>query len=511
MSEGSIESNEVKILDKSSITMTSSSNFKANSVVVDDNAKYVSLSDGYTIGDMQISGLHQSMNGGKEIYQMSNLYVGNASTGDSQADFTIDLYARSNANNSADKFVVENNISASEGLEQATINISDWSFKGNLLGSDAPVDRHINLGQIFSGNIADNINFTSTNKEISTPIGMYRLNAHSNGSYSLDMSRFNPQVFRGQITTISQYMNQLNIDDMLFTHSMVLPSFKDETNAGMSSNRYASNNPMFAPYQYSKKDGGMWVKMYGTFEHLQMNNGIGKVGNNAYGTLVGADLGLKELKHGWKFMPTAYLGYNGAHQAFSKVDAYQNGGQIGFLGTWYRNNTIIGGLVYGGIYNNSMSVGGNSDDTFNYFAGFATKVAQNFRIHRDFVIQPNLMAVYNFFGQQNWHTDYGQMGMMSKSLHGINIAPGLNFIWERETFSAYVTVQYMFNVNGAIGGRAGSVVLPHTEMERGYFQYGIGVVKKCTNRVSAYIQAVLRNVGRTGVGFQLGVDVKLGK
>ncbi len=42
--------------------------------------------------------------------------------------------------------------------------------------------------------------------------------------------------------------------------------------------------------------------MYGTFENLQMNNNLGRVGNNAYGALIGADFGLKELKNGWKFI-----------------------------------------------------------------------------------------------------------------------------------------------------------------------------------------------------------------
>jgi hypothetical protein len=488
--------------------MTDSSQISGGNISIDDDSTYTSLANGHTIDSLTISGLHQALNNARETYQMANsLIVGSAT--DSQADFTIDILARSNKRNETDHYNATN-ITANEGLDSATINISDWSLNGDILGYDAPIDRSITLNNIFKGQIT-NVNFTSTDKEQFTPIGWYRLNNASglNGTYTFDLSRYNPQVFRGQVTTVAQWMNQLAIDDMMFSHSMVLPSFKEEI--GMGANRYASANPVYSPYQYSRKDGGLWVKMYGNFENLQMNNGLSRVGNNAYGTLIGADFGLKDLRNGWKFMPTAYIGYNGAHQTFAKVGAYQNGGQLGFLGTWYKNNFTVGALAYGGVYDNSIDVAGHNDSTFNYFAGVSTKTAYNIRLHKDWVLQPNLMLAYNYFGQQNWHTDFGQMGMMSGMLNGVNVAPGLNLIWEKDTFSAYLTVQYMFNLNGAVGGRAGNVSLPHMEMERGYIQYGIGATKKLSERISGYFQAVLRNVGRTGVGFQLGLNIKLGK
>ena len=171
---------------------------------------------------------------------------------------------------------------------------------------------------------------------------------------------------------------------------MTLPSFKDE-DGGMSkammANRYAGAGDLYAPYQYSRKDGGLWFKSYGNFEHLNMNHGL-DVGNNGYGSLIGADFGLKELKNGWKFMPTAYIGYNGAHQYFNRVSAYQNGGQLGLMGTWYKGNFLIGALGYAGIYNNHMTVKNySSEDSLGYFAGGSVKTAYHWRIHKDVVIQ----------------------------------------------------------------------------------------------------------------------------
>ncbi len=505
--------------NNSSLYAGDSSLITGGNMYIDSSSSFHSQANGFVLDEVKHSGMLGAMNAGREDYTVNgDMIIGDALTGDNQADFTIDVHGRSNwtSQHGTDHFIADN-ITEDTGLSSATINIADWGLAGDIFGWDAPIDSHITLENIFRGNISENINLTSTNKEVFTPIGWYQLNNHGGigGTYTLDLTRFNPQVYRGQVTTVAQWMNQLAIDDMLFNHSMVLPSFKDEDGgvaySGMMANRYASTMPQFAPYQYSRKDGGLWYKMYGTFETLQMSQGLGNVGNNAYGALIGADFGLKELRNGWKFMPTAYIGYNGAHQYWAGMGAYQNGGQAGFLGTWYKDNFIIGGLVYGGIYDNSMDVAGRVDSTFNYFAGAATKAAYNWRFHRDWVLQPNLFLAYNFFGQQNWHSDFGQMGMMSGMLNGVNLAPGVNLIWEKETFSIYATLQYMYNLNGAVGGRAGNVGLPHIYMERGYIQYGLGFTKRFTDRFSGYLQAVFRNVGRTGVGFQMGFNFLLGK
>lgn len=503
-------------ITNNSVLNTVNAHITGGNMTIDENSAFVVKNGTFELDKIIASGdgamqnaLIHTMNGERNMSSIGELNIAN------QANFNIDIHARSNQITSNDQFMVGS--MTGDGVAR----IDQWSLNGDILGWDAPIDRNIVLDHIFvdkDGNPLEG-NIEITRDATLTPIGWYQLNQHGSGAgalYSLDMIKFNPHVFRGQVTTIAQWQNQLAIDDMLFTHSMVLPSFKDEdggvASSGLMANRYAATNPLFAPYQYSRKDGGLWYKMYGNFENLNMNlSGLGRVGNNSYGALIGADFGLKELKNGWKFMPTAYIGYNGAHQTYPGVGAYQNGGQAGFLGTWYKNNWIIGGLVYGGIYDNVMNVGGHADNTFNYFAGAATKFAYNWRFHRDWVLQPNFMAAYNFFGQQNWHSDYGQMGMMAGMLNGVNVAPGINLIWEKETFSIYGTLQYMYNVNGAVGGQAGNVGLPQLEMERGYIQYGIGFTKKFTDRFSGYLQAVLRNAGRTGCGFQMGFNFLLGK
>lgn len=403
---------------------------------------------------------------------------------------TIDIAPRGWDN---DKFIIDSLKSDSSGV----LNISDFNFIGL-----APIDRHIML-KVFDANSIKDVNFTATDKEIFTPIGWYNLRSAGGGYYTSNLTRYNPQVFRGQVATLAMYNNQLVIDDMLLNHvSLQSERFLAQ---GQNANKYASVLPQFAPYQYKKEDGGLWFKSYATFETLSMTHNL-NVGNNAYGYLMGADFPAVDLKNGWKFLPTAYIAYNGGHQYFNQVSMYQNGGQGGFMGTFMKNDFIGSILAYGGGYFNEMNVAGYTDKAGNWFAGTAAKLAYNIHATKHFTIQPTAFVSYNIFGKQNWGTDFGAMSMNSGYLNGVNVAPGLNLIYARETWSVYGTLQYIFNINDQIVGRAGNVNLSNIEMRHGYLQYGIGATKTWKDRLNAYLQITIRNGGRTGIGFQLGAQ-----
>lgn len=64
----------------------------------------------------------------------------------------------------------------------------------------------------------------------------------------------------------------------------------------------------------------------------------------------------------------------------------------------------------------------------------------------------------------------------------------------------------MFYINDQVGGKAGNVDLASVEMKHGYIQYGVGVTKTWKDRLNSFFQIVFRNGGRTGVGFQLGLN-----
>lgn len=478
------------------------------------NNSYVELNDENSfIGSGDLNLINSGMRFGADSISMSadNLYMKNSSINtlngwleeheissnmnvNGTNHFGIDVAPRLGNLGESDLFTADKIISDNNG----TINIADFNFVGL-----APIDRQLRFRVFTANQIDDKVNFTATNKEILTPIGYYNLQSAGGGWYTSNMTRYNPQVFRGQVATLASFNNQLMIDDMLLNH-VTLDSERLLAQS-KNANIYVSTLPQFAPYQYKKEDGGLWYKSYVNFENLSLTQGL-KVGNNSYGSLVGADFPVIKLKHGWRLMPTAYIGYNGAHQTFNGVGMYQNGGQGGLMGTFMKDNFIGSVVAYGGGYNNEMSVAGNTDRTGNWFAGTAAKLAYNFHPTKHFTIQPTAFMSYNIFGRQNWGTDFGSMSMNSGLLNGINVAPGMNFIYAKETWSVYATFQYMYNINEQVGGRAGNVDLASVKMEHGYIQYGLGVTKTWKDRLNSFFQIVFRNGGRTGVGFQLGLN-----
>lgn len=390
---------------------------------------------------------------------------------------------------------------------------------GGINFTTSPIDRNVqfdisNVLTDSQGGHGNWITLPDGGVIANSAMGQYHITASSAGSPILNAAllNLNPQQYRGQVATIASWQNQLIVNNLLFDHmNLVTRQLMDEER---TANKYAAAIPFIDNYQYSIKDGTLWYKAYGAFETLSMTKGL-NVGNNAYGSLIGADFPLINLKKGWKLVPTAYIAYNGGHQHFNGVSMYQNGAQLGLMGTAYKGDFMTSLLAYGGGYANDMSIrgqyGSGNDNTGNWFAGVASKTAYNIRLPHDFIIQPAFMAAYNAFGQQNWGSNFGTMSMSSGMLNGLNVAPGLNFIWQKKTFSIYATTQLVYNVMGGVDGKAGNIDLGYVRMRHCYFEYGLGVMKKFKDTFSGYLQFTIRNGGRTGIGFSGGLNWKVGK
>ncbi len=450
-----------------------------------------------TSGDSTLSLLGGSAN---QIVVNRDFIVENVKDG--QLPISFDYDPRGNR---LDEIVVNGNYDSDSPLLITGINFitspQDYTF-------DLSADRLFNISGTGEPEYAE------TSFYANTAMGRYFITGGGAAGSDLfgNLVYLNPQQYRGQVATIAAWQNQLLVNNLLFDHmNLVTRKLMDDEK---TANKYAAAVPQIDPYQYSIKDGSLWYKAYGAFETLSMTKGL-NVGNNAYGSLIGADFPLINLKHGWKLVPTAYIGYNGAHQHYNGVSMYQNGAQLGLMGTAYKGDFMTSLLAYGGGYGNDMTIRGGfgnaSDNTGNWFAGVASKSAYNIRLPHDFIIQPTIMAAYNAFGQQNWGSDFGVMSMSSGMLNGLNVAPGVNFILQKKTFSLYAMAQLVYNVMGGVDGTAGNIDLGYVRMRHCYFEYGLGAMKQFKDRFTGYLQFTIRNGGRTGIGFSGGLNWKVGK
>ena len=343
---------------------------------------------------------------------------------------------------------------------------------------------------------------------VNTYIGNYQMIPSSaKGAFEMVLVDHNPEIFRGQVAADVIYANQQVINNQLFDRMVysILPYFN-----GRCTNKTASadTTTMYSPYQYSMTDPGLWLKPYANFETIHMTHGLGRVRNNAYGAMVGADFA-KAQWGSWTFIPTAYIGYNGGRTTFNGVGMWHNGGQAGLMGTLTNGNFITMANIYGGGYYNSMDVHGFKDDNALWNAGTASKTMYNIHLPGDFILQPTLYLAYNYVGASSFTGGFDGFRHKVGPLNAFSVAPGLNLIWQKETFSIYAIFQAMFNVGASVSGVVAEVDLPHVGIRDPYFEYGLGASKYFLDRFSGYGQVVARSGSRKGVGFQLGLNLKI--
>ena len=448
-----------------------------------------------------LSGSHLSFVDGENI-QLNNLTVsGNSSFGiknekgqtvtldsltiDGENNFDMDLQG---AAGDGDLFVIK------DLKGSGTINVSDFGFAGSV-----PTTRQVDMQLFQVENGGEGVSFNSTSGAVSTPLGDYILQSLGNGSYRATLDKLNPDVYRGQASTLAMYNNQLEIDDMILNHAIVENGFGQQAAAQSKADRTRLN-----------EDGGLWSKAYYHDGNMDLSRNL-DMDTTAYGLFIGADLPMTDLGCGWNFVPTVFAGYNGSKQEYNDIDMKQNGGQGGVMGTFAKNDFVTSVMAYAGGYSNKMKGHGYEDSTHNWFVGTAAKAAYNWHVADQVVVQPTAFVSYNTFGKQDWTTQFGNMNMSTDTLNGFSVAPGINVIYAPKTWSTYASLQYVYNVNNKVGGRAGTDVdLPKLKTDNGFVQYGIGATKMLGDQWNTDFRVTAESGGRTGVGFRLGIEYLFG-
>lgn len=417
-------------------------------------------------------------------------------TGRTNLAFDADL-----TNNRIDAIASANTVSTNGSLNISSINML----------SDA--NQHVTSLNIADSNIKNYINLDIN--RVLGPIYKYDVNYNQSlGQINFvelnnSLNDLNPAVLSSSVATnIGGYITQLNTYQQAFFNMdmiMCLPKMVREEEK--FANRYASadtNSPMvFSPLFTPEESKGLWYRPYTTFERVPLVNGP-TVSNIAYGSIIGGDTDLIQLKHGFDGVFTLYAGYNGSHQTFDSVGIYQNGGVIGATGSFYKGNFFTGITANVGS-NGGVASNMYGEDTFTLLtAGLASKTGYNWELLKGkFIVQPSFLISYTFVKTFDY-TNAAGVSITSKPLNAIQLEPGLKLICNlKNGWQPYLSVSMVWNIMDQSRFYANDVALPPLSINP-YVEYGVGVQKRFGERITGFAQAMIDNGGRNGIGFTLG-------
>lgn len=331
---------------------------------------------------------------------------------------------------------------------------------------------------------------------------------------------FNPSVLApsvasqaGANATMNQTFNYAfqNSDNFMTIPYLERVAIKTANRYALSPTGDATDVGTFSPlFDAQNETSSAWVKPYASFENIPLKNGP-KVSNITYGTLVGFDTPIKSIKHGWDRTWTGYIGYNGASQRFSGVDATQNGGLVGGTLTLYKGNFFNATTVSSGaIVGDNRTMYGTDNYTM-LMAGVGNKTGYNFEFKEGkIIIQPSMLLSYTFVNTFDY-TNAAGVKIKNDPLHAIQIAPGVKFIANTKNgWQPYIGVNMIWNLLDKSKVSANDVRLPEMSIKP-YVQYGVGVQKHFKDRYMAFGQAMIQNGGRNGISLTAGFRWAIGK
>ena len=331
---------------------------------------------------------------------------------------------------------------------------------------------------------------------------------------------FNPSVLApsvasqaGANATMNQTFNYAfqNADNFMTIPYLERVAIKTANRYALSPTGDATDVGTFSPlFDANAETSSAWVKPYASFENIPLKNGP-KVSNITYGTLVGFDTPIKSIRHGWDRTWTGYIGYNGASQRFSGVDATQNGGLVGGTLTLYKGNFFNATTVStGAIVGDNRTMYGTDNYTM-LMAGVGNKTGYNFEFKEGkIIIQPSMLLSYTFVNTFDY-TNAAGVKIKNDPLHAIQIAPGVKFIANTKNgWQPYIGVNMIWNLLDKSKVSANDVRLPEMSIKP-YVQYGVGVQKRFKDRYMAFGQAMIQNGGRNGISLTAGFRWAIGK
>lgn len=380
-----------------------------------------------------------------------------------------------------------------------------------ILFTDAdPLIGNVNLGSganIVEGKLykysVDQVTQTGTGAD-GTPAGEYFIFNEIGNS---DSSLVGPVAAQGAFLLMENLYRQsfANMD-------MVTLMTPEQRMAWKMRNKYANagyHTGVYAPNVIPEERDGWYMRPFTNFENVPLKGGP-KVSNVSYGSLFGGESDIIELGHGWDGNFSLFGAYHGSHQAYNGVSIWQNGGTIGGVATAYKGNFFTGVTANIGASAARATHAFGTDDFPILMTGAAWKSGYNWGLfNHKLIIQPSYMMSYTFVNVFDF-TNGGGVRITQDPLHAIEIIPGIKIIGNlKNGWQPYLGVNMTWNIMDKTKFYANEVALSQLSVKP-FIEYGVGLQKRYGDRFTGFGQAMIRNGGRNGIAFTLGLRWALG-
>ena len=432
-------------------------------------------------------------------FNLQNNEIDNINFGNLNLNGKANIYADVNLNtNIADR------INAASVSGSGSLNLARITLEGT------PKEAFVSI-PFADSVLKDYVNYSPSS--IQTPIYDYSSSYNSaNGNLVFRREGFNSSAYipavaaqlAGYLTEIETYKNVFSNLDMVMIESQTWGKSLSFANKTADSNgRFA-----FSPNLIPEQRGGVWVKPYSYFEKVQLKNGP-DVSNVSYGSILGLESPLVELKKEWYGLYGAYVSYNGSHQAFSGNSIYNNGGLFGLNAVFYKGNFFTAWTANAGANSAEASTFWGKDNFAMLNAGIAQKTGYNFEtLKKKLIIQPSIMLSYTFVNTFNYTTS-ADVSINANPLHAIHIEPQIKLIGNLKNYlQPYISVSMIWNVIDKTNFQVNDVYLPQLSVKP-YVQYGVGIQKRWGDRITGFFETMIRNGGRNGVALQMGLRISI--
>ena len=427
-------------------------------------------------------------------FNMQNKEINNINFGNLSLSGQSNIFADVNFNNNTMDRINADSISGSGSLQV-----------GKLLFEGTPQNQYISI-PFANSVLKDYVRYSP--ETIETPIyNYYSSYDSSDGNFDFSRGNFNSSVYVPAVAAqLAGYLVQIDTYKNIFSNlDMVMISPPDITKSYNLRNKTASASGQFAfsPLLMPENRKGIWFKPYTTFEKVPLKHGPG-VSNVAYGTMIGGESELTKLKRGWYTLYGAYASYNGSHQAFQGNSIYNNGGLIGADAVFYKGNFFTAWTANIGANSAEASTRFGRDNFAMLNTGIAEKTGYNFELfERKLIIQPSLLMSYSFINTFNYTTS-SNVHMNADPLHAIHLEPQIKIVGNFKNYiQPYISVSMVWNIIDKSHFQANDIYLPNLSIKP-FVQYGVGIQKRWGERLTGFLEGMIRNGGRNGIALQFG-------